>query len=105
MKCAEKRDARVRLSLCRYVDVAALLTLKANWFDTLTVKQLEVMINNVFLSSATNEETPYISFFITALLGSFSNDDGDGRVASLLKRFCVKSLPRLFQLAGNVKCK
>ena len=26
--------------------VAALLTLKANWFDTLTVKQWEIMINN-----------------------------------------------------------
>ena len=39
---------------------AALLTLKANWFDTLTVKQWEVMINNdVSLFSATNEETPY----------------------------------------------
>ena len=40
--------------------LAALLTLKANWFDTLTVKQWEVMINNdVLLFSATNEETPY----------------------------------------------
>ena len=40
--------------------VAALLTLKANWFDTLTVKQWEIMINNdVLLFSATNEETPY----------------------------------------------
>ena len=40
--------------------VADLLTLKANWFDTLTVKQWEVMINNdVLLFSATNEETPY----------------------------------------------
>ena len=39
---------------------AALLTLKANWFDTLTVKQWEVMINNdVSLFSATNEETLY----------------------------------------------
>ena len=37
--------------------LAALLTLKANWFDTLTVK---LMINNdVLLFSATNEETPY----------------------------------------------
>ena len=37
--------------------LAALLTLKANWFDTLTVKQWEVMINNdVLLFSATNEE-------------------------------------------------
>ena len=40
--------------------VAALLTLKANWFDTLTVRQREIMINNDVLSfSATNEETPY----------------------------------------------
>ena len=40
--------------------VAALLTVKANWFDTLTVKQWEIMINNdVLLVSATNEETPY----------------------------------------------
>ena len=41
--------------------VAALLTLKANnWFDTLPMKQQEIMINNVvLLSSATNEETPY----------------------------------------------
>ena len=39
--------------------VADLLTLKVNWFDTLTVKQWEVMINNdVLLFSATNEETP-----------------------------------------------
>ena len=37
---------------------AALLTLKANWFDTLTVKQREIMINNdVSLFSATSEET------------------------------------------------
>ena len=37
--------------------LAALLTLKTNWFDTLTVK---LMINNdVILFSATNEETPY----------------------------------------------
>ena len=42
-----------------YWDVAAVLTLKANWFDTLTVKQWEIMINNdVLLFSATNEETP-----------------------------------------------
>ena len=40
--------------------VAALLTLKANWFDTLTVKQWEIMMNNdVLLFSATNEGTPY----------------------------------------------
>ena len=41
--------------------VAALPTLKANnWFDTLPMKQQEIMINNVvLLSSATNEETPY----------------------------------------------
>ena len=40
--------------------VAALLTLKANWFDTQTVKQWEIMINNdVLLFSATNEETNY----------------------------------------------
>ena len=40
--------------------VAALLTLKANWFDTRTVKQWEIMINNdVLLLSATNQETSY----------------------------------------------
>ena len=40
--------------------VAALLTLKANWFDTLTVKQWEIMIiNDVLLFSVTNEDTPY----------------------------------------------
>ena len=40
--------------------VADLLTRKANWFDTLTVKQWEVMINNdVLLFSVTNEDTPY----------------------------------------------
>ena len=39
---------------------AALLTLKANWFGALTVKQWEIMINNkVVLFSLTNEETPY----------------------------------------------
>ena len=30
--------------------VAALSTLKTNWFDTLTVKQCEIMINNDVLS-------------------------------------------------------
>ena len=40
--------------------VVTLLTLKAYWFGTLTVKQLEIMINNdVLLFSATNEEIPY----------------------------------------------
>ena len=40
--------------------VAALLTLKANFLDTLTVKQWEIMMNNdVLLFSATNEDTPY----------------------------------------------
>ena len=39
---------------------AALLTLKANCFDTLTVKKWEIVINNdVSLFSATNEETLY----------------------------------------------
>ena len=39
---------------------SALLTLKANWFDTLTVKQWEIMINNdVLLFSPPNEETSY----------------------------------------------
>ena len=33
---------------------------KDNWFDTLTVKQWEIMINNdVLLFSATNQETPF----------------------------------------------
>ena len=40
--------------------VAALLTLKANWLDTLTFKQWGIMINNdVLLFSVTHEETPY----------------------------------------------
>ena len=40
--------------------VAALLTLKANSRDTLTVKQWEIMISNdVLLFPATTEETPY----------------------------------------------
>ena len=40
--------------------VAAVLTLKANWRDTLTVKQWEIMISNdVLLFSVTNEKTPY----------------------------------------------
>ena len=40
--------------------VADLLTVKANWFDTLTVKQWKIMINNdVLLFSPTNEATPY----------------------------------------------
>ena len=40
--------------LCEFSShVAALLTLKANWFDTLTVKRCEIMINNdVLLFSA-----------------------------------------------------
>ena len=41
--------------------VAALRTLKANWFDTLTVKQWGIMINNdLLLFSVTYEETPYV---------------------------------------------
>ena len=39
--------------------LAAFLTLKANWFDTLTVKQWVMINNDVLLFSATNEETPY----------------------------------------------
>ena len=40
--------------------LAALLTLRANWFDTLTVKQWKIMRNNdVLLFSATYKETPY----------------------------------------------
>ena len=47
-------------------DVAALLTLNANWLDTLTVKQWEIMINyDVLLFSATNEKTPYEQLHIT----------------------------------------
>ena len=35
-------------------------TVKANWFDTLTVKQWEITIDNdVLLFSATNKETPF----------------------------------------------
>ena len=40
--------------------VAALITLTANWFYTLAVKQREIKINDdVLLFSVTNEETPY----------------------------------------------
>ena len=40
--------------------VEALITLTANWLDTLSVKQREIIINNdAFLFSVTNEETPY----------------------------------------------
>ena len=36
--------------------VAALLTLKANWFDALTSKQREIMVNNyVFINQHSNE--------------------------------------------------
>ena len=49
--------------------VVALLTLKANWFGTITVKQWEIMIQNaVLLLSANNEETPYEQLrYITGL--------------------------------------
>ena len=34
----------------------AILTLKANWFDTVTLKQWEIMINNdVFMNQHSNE--------------------------------------------------
>ena len=40
--------------------VEALITLTANWFDTLALKQREIKINDdVLLFSVTNEETPY----------------------------------------------
>ena len=39
--------------------VAALITLTANCFYTLAVKQREIIVNNVLLFSVTNEETPY----------------------------------------------
>ena len=49
----------VWFSSCTY-HVAALLTLKANCFDTLTVKQWGIMVNNVvILFSVTYEETTY----------------------------------------------
>ena len=35
-------------------------TVKANWFDNITVKQWEIMIDNdLLLFSATNKETPF----------------------------------------------
>ena len=53
--------------------VADLLTLKANWFDTLTVKQWEVMINNdVLLFSVTNEDHLTSSSYITEFCYSFT---------------------------------
>ena len=49
--------------------VEALITLTANWFDTLAVKQREIIINNdVLLSSVTNEETPYYIIGVPTLL-------------------------------------
>ena len=60
--------------------VADLLTLKANWSDTLTVKQWEMMINNdVLLFSATNEDTPYeqlLFYWILLLLYSQTSLSG-----------------------------
>ena len=49
-----------RINISVFSHVAALPTLKAKWLDTITVKRWEILINNdVLLSSATNEETPY----------------------------------------------
>ena len=49
--------------------VAALLSLNANWFGTLTMKRWEIMINNdVLLFSATNEK----HFTSSYLLFSFN---------------------------------
>ena len=43
--------------------MACCCTVKANWFDTLTVKQWEIIINNdVLLFSATHKETPFEPF-------------------------------------------
>ena len=57
---AGKPEEALRNVGCFLSHVTALLTLKANWFDTLTLKQWEIMINNdVLLFSATNEDTPY----------------------------------------------
>ena len=54
-KAKSGQDSGLKVGL-----VAALLALKANWFDTLTVKQWEIMMNNdVLMFSATNEETPH----------------------------------------------
>ena len=48
------------INISVFSHVAALPTLKAKWLDTITVKRWEILINNdVSLSSATNEETPY----------------------------------------------
>ena len=52
-------------------DVAALLTLKANWFDTPTVKQWETMITNDVRFSVTNVET-LSSSYITGIVGDDS---------------------------------
>ena len=55
-----KLDSKIGLCFAhRECSIAALLTLKANWFDTLTLKQWEITINSdVLLFSATNQETP-----------------------------------------------
>ena len=55
-----KLDSKIGLHFThRKGSIAALLTLKANWFDSLTVKQWEITINSdVLLFSATNKETP-----------------------------------------------
>ena len=48
------------INISVFSHVAGLPTLKAKWLDTITVKRWEILINNdVSLSSATNEETPY----------------------------------------------
>ena len=65
--------------------MAAFLTLKAHWSDTLTVKQLEIIINNdVLLFSATNEETPYEQF-----LHSLTKETTEDEVQSELFTFLL----------------
>ena len=57
--------------------VAGLLTLKANWFDALTSKQWEIMINNdVFINQHSNETAHCANWFVVrAILGIFGLKD------------------------------
>ena len=51
--------------------VAALLTLKANWFDTRTVKQWEIMINNDVLIIAFCDQSGNILRAAPTLMGTY----------------------------------
>ena len=83
--------------------VADLLTLKANWFDTLTVKQWEVMINNDVYSQTSlnghplNMDTSLFRQFALSL-GKESPDTfyGPHRVRTC----CIKGLVKKYRGGG-----